>query len=404
MKILHTVAEYHPAVGGMQEVVRQISERLAALGHDVTVATSKAKGRENCRLNGVSIAQFGIKGSAVSGFKGETRSYTDFLLGSQFDVVTNFAAQQWATDLMLPIIGQVRGKKVLVPTGFSGLYLPEYAQYFAQMPGYLKQYDMNVFLSDEYRDIDFARRHEVANTVLIPNGAGADEFLGEPALDLRRKLGIPAAHRLIINVGSHTGLKGHGEALAIFDAARLTDTTFLMIGNSYWNGCGKICGCKSLLLNRRRQWRQSGKRLIVMPLTRSETVAAYREADLFLFPSQIECSPIVLFECMASRTPFLTTDVGNAAEIIRWSGGGMLLPTEVTRNGFSKARVPESVPLLERLCENDALRQELAGSGFAAWQQRFTWEKITQQYERLYAELAGQLEKGITGETCSVSS
>ena len=41
MKILHTVELYHPSQGGMQEVVKQISERLVKLGHEVTVATTK---------------------------------------------------------------------------------------------------------------------------------------------------------------------------------------------------------------------------------------------------------------------------------------------------------------------------------------------------------------------------
>ena len=35
MKILHTVEFYHPSQGSMQEVVRQISERLVKLGHKV---------------------------------------------------------------------------------------------------------------------------------------------------------------------------------------------------------------------------------------------------------------------------------------------------------------------------------------------------------------------------------
>lgn len=39
MKIFHCVESYYPAVGGMQEVVKQLSERLACLGHDVTVVT-----------------------------------------------------------------------------------------------------------------------------------------------------------------------------------------------------------------------------------------------------------------------------------------------------------------------------------------------------------------------------
>ena len=43
MKILHTVEFYHPSVGGMQEVVKQLSERLVRLGHNVTVATSQLK-------------------------------------------------------------------------------------------------------------------------------------------------------------------------------------------------------------------------------------------------------------------------------------------------------------------------------------------------------------------------
>ena len=40
MKILHTVEYYAPSVGGAQEVVRQISERMVQRGHQVTVATT----------------------------------------------------------------------------------------------------------------------------------------------------------------------------------------------------------------------------------------------------------------------------------------------------------------------------------------------------------------------------
>jgi len=39
MKILHTVESYTPSINGMQQVVKQLSERLVLLGHDVTVAT-----------------------------------------------------------------------------------------------------------------------------------------------------------------------------------------------------------------------------------------------------------------------------------------------------------------------------------------------------------------------------
>lgn len=91
------------------------------------------------------------------------------------------------------------------------------------------------------------------------------------------------------------------------------------------------------------------------------------KADLFLFPSNVECSPIVLFECMASRTPFLATDVGNATEIIALSGGGVCLPTKIARNGESRATIRESAPLLEELSEDSERRRSMAESGFRTW-------------------------------------
>ena len=72
MKILHTVEFYHPSVGGMQEVVRQISERLVALGHQVTVATTALPERTEKEINGVKIVEFKISGNAVRGMSGET--------------------------------------------------------------------------------------------------------------------------------------------------------------------------------------------------------------------------------------------------------------------------------------------------------------------------------------------
>lgn len=392
MRILHTVAQYYPETGGMQEVVQQLSERLAARGHEVTVATARVPGRAR-RHHGVDIVDFAVQGSEVRGYQGEVQRYRDFLLGARFDLVVNFAAQQWATDLALPLLDRIPGKKVFVPTGFSGLHLPDYADYFRRMPDYLRRYDRNVFLSDDYRDIRFAREHGVTNTVLIPNGAGEDEFLAAPAVDIRSRLGIPAGHRLILSVGSHTGLKGHGAAIAIFNRARLRDTTFLMLGNSYWNGCGKLCALKSLVLNRRPAWKKVGKRLLVASLQRRETVAAYLAADLFLFPSAIECSPIVLFECLASRTPFLSSSAGNAAEIIAWSGGGLLLPTDLTAQGYSRVRVAESAKLLERVWEDRELRLKMAQDGYSSWRQRFTWERIAAQYEAMYLELSGEKTK-----------
>jgi L-malate glycosyltransferase len=386
MRVLHTVQFYHPSVGGMQEVVKQLSERLVKLGHEVTVATSRFPGRIENPLNGVRIVEFDISGNLASRLRGEVETYRRFLLENDFDVITNFAAQQWATDIALPLLDKIRAAKVFVPTGFSGFFSEQYRNYFSAMKSWMHKYDMNVFLSADYRDINFAHDCGVKNITVIPNGAGEEEFLCEPAIDIRALLGIPRDKFLILHVGSHTGLKGHAEAMKIFSMARIRNAILLIIANGF-DGCANSCKIRKTFANMRLKWQGGGKQLIMLSLPRMETIAAYREADLFLFPSRLECSPLVLFECMASRTPYLTTDVGNAREIIEWSGGGILLPTTKDASGCVRADVGGSAVLLEDIYGNRKKRQLMQDAGFLAWQERFTWSKIAGAYEDLYRML-----------------
>jgi glycosyltransferase involved in cell wall biosynthesis len=387
MKILHTVEFYHPLVGGMQEVVRQLSERIAAMGHEVTVATTRLPERKSDFLNGVRIVEFSVSGNLTRGLSGEVDKYRHFLKESDFDIVTNFAAQQWATDAAITMLEQIPGRKVFVPTGFSGLYLPQFRDYFVTMKSWLHQYDMNVFLSGDYRDINFARDCGVQNAVVIPNGASELEFSAPSPIDIRGKLGISPDAFMILHVGSHTGLKGHGEALRLFAGAQIANAVLVIAANDVPGGCGPSCRLKAALYNAWFRLTAVGKRVIVTPLPREETVAAYQAADLFLFPSNVECSPLVLFESMASHTPFISTDVGNAAEIAGWSGGGLIMPTRKDRKGYSHAEISRSRTMIEELRQDAGKRESLAGSGFAAWQERFNWGKIAGEYEALYRNL-----------------
>ena len=387
MKILHTVEFYHPSIGGMQEVVKQLSERLVRLGHEVTVATTRLPERAERVINGVRIEEFAINGNLAWGMTGELDRYREFVVNGGFEVVTNFAAQQWATDALITMLDGIIAKKVFVPTGFSGLYDQRFKDYFVSMKSWMKQYDMNVFLSDDYRDINFARQFAVEKMMVIPNGASEDEFLPEPEIDIRAQLGIPRDQLLILHVGSHTGIKGHTEAIRIFARAQIRNATLLMVANDFGGGCARACKIRKALFNVWPKRKSDGKRLLITSLPRQETVAAYQAADLFLFPSNIECSPLVLFECMASRTPFLTTKVGNAAEIAAWSGGGIVLPTSIDAKGYSRAELPGSASMLEGVCGNRAQRELMGVEGHKAWLERFTWGRLAGSYEQLYYRL-----------------
>lgn len=389
MNILHTVEFYPPSVGGVEEVVKQLSEHLVKLGHHVTIATTKLPNRKFTKLHGVKIVEFDITGNLVKRISGERQKYIDYVLNSKFDVITNFAAQQWATDLLLPVLDKIKAKKVFVPTGFSGFYSPFYKNYFNKMKEWMKEYDASIFLSGSYRDIDFARKNNIRNIKIIPNGASKEEFTKKTTINIRKILNIPDDHFLILDVGSHTGLKGHLEAIRIFSQAKIKRATFLIIGRPSKNikSCYRLCKINEFASQLSPNNLKFEKRILIRDLTRPQTVAAFKASDLFLFTSRIECSPIVLFESLAAKTPFLTTDVGNAKEIINWTRGGKLLPTTINCWGYSQVQAAQSAKILEDCYHHRPRLSLMRKRGHTAWLKKFTWEKIANKYESLYESL-----------------
>jgi glycosyltransferase involved in cell wall biosynthesis len=384
MRILHTVEFYSPSVGGAQEVVRQISEQLARRGHEVTVATTRLPERSGSMLNGVRIEGFSISGNAVRGYTGEPDAYLRFLSNGRFDVMMNYAAQQWATDLAYNVLDRIRYRKVLVPCGFSALFDPQYDSYFRALPEILRRYDHLIFHSCTGRDSDFARRNDIVHSSVIPNGASLEEFK-EPAFSFRSQYGIPQKEPLLITVGSHTGAKGHSVVMEAFRRANIGPATLVIIGNVL-GGAGCLPRCR--IQARLTKLASFGKKkVLLLDPPRPDVVSAYHSADLFLFGSNIECSPIVLFEAVASGTPFVSATCGNAEEIAEWTSAGRIVPTNRMPNGYVRTGAAVMAKVMEELLADRTGLKRLRDAGVENWKRRFTWEKIAVQYEELYLRL-----------------
>src|SRR5207253_2059918 len=118
------------------------------------------------------------------------------------------------------VVPQLDYPAVLIPCGFSALGHPAFEAYFAAMPEVLRRYAHIVFHGSRYRDAEFARQHAVQHFSIIPNGASRAEFESTSA-PFRQSYGIPNDRLLLLTVGSHTGEKGHREAIDAFGRARI---------------------------------------------------------------------------------------------------------------------------------------------------------------------------------------
>lgn len=368
MKILHTVQLYHPAIGGSEEVIKQISERLAKRGHDVTVATAAHPQRKDQIINGVKIREFTISGNEVNGIEGQKTEYQQFLLEEKFDVMLNYGMQIWSTDLVFPLLPKINAKKFLVPLGFFSLNDPAYKNYYEKMPKILRQYNANIYLSKNYQDIQFAKSHGIQNDIVIPNAASEDEFLN-PSPDFRKKFGIKTKY-LLLSVSNHYELKGHQLVLDAFKKLQRKDVTLALIGGKPANfnrfsigGCYYPCLIQS--------WFKKNLRFLDH-ITREDTVAAFKAADLFVFGSKFECSPLVIFEAMASKTPFISTNCGNVEDFKAY---GALIQT-----------ADEMANEMNHWLDDTAQREKTGEAAYQNWLKNFTWKKITDQYEQLYKQ------------------
>ncbi len=368
LSILNTVERYYPYLGGAEIVVQQISERLAKRGHQVTVATSAHPQRFSTELNGVNIEQFDIHGSMANGCGGtDIERYRRFLLEHPADVMMNYAAQQWATDLAFDLMPTLKEQRVnvLAPCGYSALAdsktlkNPQFTDYFNQtIPHSIPLYDAAIYHSGCYQDYEYAQNHGFTNSVIIPNAVCEEEFYTAPKINFCKKYGITTKYMGLCVANFYRG-KGHDRIIECVRQMNRPDFTMVFIGK------------ESDTLNDLRSMAADLNIKICVDIPRQDTVAAYHQADIFLFASKVEASPLVIIEAKASRTPFISTDCGNVRE---WTGGIVCAPEKIAQYA-------------NRLLDDETIRKTLAEEGFKEWKEKLTWKAVVDRYEDLYLKL-----------------
>jgi L-malate glycosyltransferase len=366
--IVHTSEYYHPHVGGSEIVVQELSEKLAARGHCVTVATGMQHDRREREFNGVAVVSFAVSGSAALGYTGpDGGRYRAFLLQHGADVIMNYGVQQWATDMALPLLGRLaeRAALVIAPCGFGaldeqGTVAPEiFRDYYRRIiPRAMRQYHAAVYHSARFRDFRIAQHRRWGRGQVIPNGAREEEFTTPPAIDFRRRYAIKTRYMGLCVANFFPG-KGQDRLLDMLRRFPHADFTLVLIGRE---------GSERVALEEKARGLPVR---ILHDVPRADTLAAFFAADLFLLASVSEVAPLVIVEAGAAGLPFVSPPVGN----VREHAGGVVCP------------LPGMPRAMARLLADETERRRLGAAGRAEWLARYTWSAIALQYETLYDRL-----------------
>ena len=106
-----------------------------------------------------------------------------------------------------------------------------------------------------------------------------------------------------------------------------------------------------------------------------DTAPFFSAADVFAMSSISEGLPMSLLQSMSLGTPSILTDVDGMGEILRLTGGGVLVPVNDSE-AFAAA--------ILRLATDGGLRAELSQRALAAYQSGFTLECMAEGYTTRY--------------------
>jgi UDP-glucose:(heptosyl)LPS alpha-1,3-glucosyltransferase len=212
--------------------------------------------------------------------------------------------------------------------------------------------------------------------VTIPNGINLSRFSPDNAKarnEMRRSLGFDESTPLVLFVGSQFRLKGL--EVAIRALARMkTQAHLLVVGNDTPNGFRQLA--KELGIAERVHFLGPEK----------TCPKSIRPPTSSCFPSLYETFALVCLEAMASGLPVLASRVGGIEDYLRDEENGLF----IKRDGQDIAQK------LDRVLGDAELRARMRSNGLKT-AANYSWDKIAQQYLRLFDQLMMEREAASNG-------
>lgn len=402
MRILNVTETYAPFLefGGPPVKVRALAEGLARKGHQVTVLTAdwglQKRAAGTGEKNTAERSPFGWRRKES---KLETIYLPNWLHYRQvswnpavnrycraqledFDVAHIFGLY----DLLGPAVAQAC-RKLAIPYVVEpiGMFLPIVRnlwlkRIYHRLWGRRMLQEANAIVATSEQEIEEQASGGIprAKIVMRRNGVDAPESWPDRGT-FRSRLEIPRDAKLVLFLGRLSVKKSPELLLRAFAEAKQRLEAMRLVFAGPDEG-----GMKRQLEQVAGQLGVRGDIQFVGPLFGQDKWAAYRDADVFVLPSQNENFGNTAAEAVAAGTPVIVTEQCGIAPLLA-NEAGLVVRHEVS----------ELAEALARILTDDKLRGHLQ-SGCAKVTKELGWEGPVREMESLYVKCVSR--KGTSGE------
>jgi len=376
MNIALFASAFHPHIGGVEELVRQLAHAYRRKGQRAIVVTNRWPPvlPEFEEYEGIPVYRFAMRtpgGNLREQAKyylthaASERRMLDVLKRHEIDLLhvqcvsaNGYYAQIARRELRLPLVVTAQGERTM---DAGQIY-----QRSAFMNRMLRS------LLDEADHITACSQHTLDDLEgwygqpfgpragVVYNGIDLSSFaVVEPYLH-------PCPY--LLGIGRHVPQKGFDILLQAFALADQDSHDLLLAGD----------GPERPNLERRAADLGLGNRVqFIGRAARPLALSLFAGCSFFVLPSRLEPQGIVNLEAMAAGKAVLASCVGGVPEIVRDGETGLLAPAE---------DVPALAQAITRLAADAPLRQTLGMAGKER-ARAFDWESVSSKYLEIYRQL-----------------
>ena len=377
MNILEVIQFFSPLHGGSAEVPYQLSKELARREHQVTIYTSDYKlspeyidSIPDITIRSfktwLSWLKFYITPGMITQIKEEFKNFNIIHLHN-YRTFQNNIAHYYSRKFGIPYVLQAHGS---LPRIVSRKTL-KYA--YDSIWGYQLLRDASKVIAVTELEAEQYRSNGVAEDkiVIIPHGINHAEFVDLPKRgEFRSAYKINDDEKVILWLGRIDRTKGLDILVRAFTTLgqTLSDTRLVIAGPDD----GYLSALRQLI----DEIKIDRSILFTGPLYGQDKLTAYVDADIFVLPSSYEIFGITALEAMACGTPVIITDRCGIAEMVK-DKAGLVVPCDMGQLRDA----------LRQMLDNDELRREYSKKGKKLVLEKFNWERVAEQVERVYEEV-----------------